>query len=144
MSPELVAALAKIGLWVVALLQVTPIMLWLERRAPAYMQDRLGPNRVGPLGLFQAIADVVKFMFKEDVTPSGVDRALYLLAPPLALLPSMTTFLVIPFGPEVEIAGHLTKLVVIDSDSGILLFLALASLGVYSLVLAGWSSNNKW
>jgi NADH-quinone oxidoreductase subunit H len=143
-SPDLVAALAKLGLWVVALLQVTPIMLWLERRAPAYMQDRIGPNRVGPFGLFQAIADVVKFIFKEDVTPSGVDRGLYLLAPVLALVPSMTTFLVIPFGPQVEIAGHLTKLVVIDSDSGILLFLALASLGVYSLVLAGWSSNNKW
>jgi NADH-quinone oxidoreductase subunit H len=143
-SPDLVATLAKLGLWVVALLQVTPIMLWLERRAPAYMQDRIGPNRVGPLGLFQAIADVVKFIFKEDVTPTGVDRGLYLLAPVLALVPSMTTFLVIPFGPQVEIAGHLTKLVVIDSDSGILLFLALASLGVYSLVLAGWSSNNKW
>jgi len=143
-SPELVAALAKTGLWVFALLQVAPVMLWLERRAPAFMQDRLGPNRVGPLGLLQGIADAVKFIFKEDVIPAGADKALYLLAPALALVPALTTFLVLPFGPTVEIAGHRTALVVVDSDAGILLFLALASLGVYSLVLAGWSSNNKW
>jgi NADH-quinone oxidoreductase subunit H len=143
-SPELAATLAKLGLWVVALLQVAPVMLWLERRAPAFMQDRLGPNRVGPLGLLQGIADAAKFIFKEDINPSGVDRPLYILAPMLALVPALTTMLVLPFGPTVEIAGHRTPLVVIDSDAGILLFLALASLGVYSLVLAGWSSNNKW
>ncbi len=144
MSPETIAALAKIGLWVFALLQVAPAMLWLERRAPAFMQDRLGPNRVGPLGLLQGIADAVKFIFKEDITPAGADKPLYLLAPTLALVPALTTFLVLPFGPEVEIAGHRTPLVVVASDVGILLFLALASLGVYSLVLAGYSSNNKW
>jgi NADH-quinone oxidoreductase subunit H len=143
-SPETVAALAKIGVWVFALLQVAPVMLWLERRAPAYMQDRLGPNRVGPLGLLQGIADAVKFIFKEDVNPAGADKPLYLLAPTLALVPALTTFLVLPFGPEVEIAGHTTKLVVVDSDAAILVFLGLASLGVYSLVLAGYSSNNKW
>ena len=144
MSPELIAVFAKTGLWVVALLQVAPVMLWLERRAPAFMQDRLGPNRVGPLGLLQGIADAVKFIFKEDTIPTNADRGLFLLAPALALVPAMTTFLVLPFGPTVEIFGHTTPLVVIDSDVGILLFLSLASLGVYSLVLAGWSSNNKW
>jgi len=144
LNPELAATLAKIGLWAFALLMVAPGMLWLERRAPAFMQDRLGPNRVGPLGLLQGIADAVKFIFKEDIMPTGADKPLYLLAPMLALVPAMTTFLVLPFGPEVEIAGHHTKLVVIDSDAGILVFLALASLGVYSLVLAGYSSNNKW
>ena len=144
MSPQTLAMLAKVGLWVFFLLQVAPVMLWLERRAPAFMQDRLGPNRVGPLGLLQGIADAVKFIFKEDVNPSGADRGLYLLAPMLALVPAMTTFLVLPFGPTVEIGGHRTSLVVIDSDAGILLFLSLASLGVYSLVLAGWASNNKW
>jgi len=143
MSPDLIAAVAKIGLWFVALLQVAPVMLWLERRAPAFMQDRLGPNRVGPLGLLQGIADAVKFIFKEDVIPSGADKFPYLLAPALALVPALTTFVVLPFGPTVEIAGHTVPLVVIDSDAGALLFLALASLGVYSLVLAGWSSNNK-
>jgi NADH-quinone oxidoreductase subunit H len=143
-SPETTAALAKIGLWGFVLLNVAPVMLWLERRAPAFMQDRLGPNRVGPLGLFQGIADAVKFLFKEDVNPAGADKPLYLLAPMLALVPALTTCLVLPFGPRVEIAGHATDLVVVASDAGVLLFLALASLGVYALVLAGYSSNNKW
>ena len=144
MSPETVATLAKIGVWLTALLSVAPAMLWFERRIPAFMQDRLGPNRVGPLGLLQGIADAVKFIFKEEFTPANADRPLFLLAPVLALIPALTTYLVIPFGPEVMIGGHSTKLVVIDSDSGVLLFLALASLGVYSLVLAGYSSNNKY
>lgn len=144
MSAETVATLAKIGVWLVALLSVAPSMLWIERRIPAFMQDRLGPNRVGPLGLLQGIADAVKFIFKEEFTPASADRPLFLLAPVLALVPALTTYLVIPFGPEVVIGGHTTKLVVIDSDSGVLLFLALASLGVYALVLAGYSSNNKY
>lgn len=144
MSHELLDALAKMGFWLALLLQVTPIMLWVERRAPAMMQDRLGPNRVGPFGFFQAIADVGKFVFKEDFEPATANRGLYLLAPMLALVPCMTTYLVIPFGPELEVAGRTILSVVIDSDSGVFVFLALASLGVYSLVLAGWASNNKW
>ncbi|MCB9377991.1 MAG: NADH-quinone oxidoreductase subunit NuoH [Holophagales bacterium] len=144
MSAELVAALAKMGLWIVFLISVAPIMLWVERRVPAFMQDRLGPNRVGPLGFFQGIADAAKFIFKEDIEPATADRGLYLLAPVLALVPCMTTYLVIPFGPEIEVAGRKMASVVIDSDSGIFVFLALASLGVYSLVLAGYASNNKW
>ncbi len=144
LTPSLVAALAMSGLWLVALISVAPVMLWLERRAPAFMQDRLGPNRLGPLGLFQAIADVLKFIFKEDVNPAGVDRPLYLLAPTVGFVASLVTYLVVPFGPDVTIAGHTFPLVVIDSDAGMLLFLALASLGVYGLVLAGYSSNNKW
>jgi NADH-quinone oxidoreductase subunit H len=143
-SAELVATLVKIGVWFVMVLQVAPVMLWVERRVPAFMQDRKGPNRVGPMGIFQAIADAAKFFFKEDMEPSGADRGLYLLAPMLALVPAMTTYLVIPFGPTIEVAGHRIVSVVVDSDSGVFIFLALASLGVYSLVLAGYSSNNKW
>ena len=144
MSAELIATFVKIGVWFVMVLQVAPVMLWVERRVPAFMQDRKGPNRVGPLGAFQAIADAAKFFFKEDMEPSGADRGLYLLAPMLALVPAMTTYLVIPFGPTIEVAGHRIVSVVVDSDSGVFIFLALASLGVYSLVLAGYSSNNKW
>jgi len=144
MSAEFLAALAKMGLWVFFLINVAPVMLWVERRVPAFMQDRLGPNRVGPLGLLQGIADAAKFIFKEDIEPATADRGLYLLAPVLALVPCMTTYLVIPFGPEIEVAGRKMASVVIDSDSGIFVFLALASLGVYSLVLAGYASNNKW
>ncbi len=144
MTPELVAALAKMGLWLVFLISVAPSMLWFERRIPAFMQDRLGPNRVGPLGVLQGIADAAKFIFKEDIEPATSDRGLYLLAPVLALVPCLTAYVVIPFGPQIEVAGRSMASVVIDSDSGIFVFLALASLGVYALVLAGWASNNKW
>ena len=132
------------AVWIVLLLQVTPVMVWVERRGSALIQDRKGPNRVGPLGLFQSLADAVKFFFKEDIIPHQADRFLYLLSPMLALVPALTTFLVIPFGPEVEVAGHRVPLLVADVDTGVLLLLALASLGVYSLVMAGYSSNNKY
>jgi NADH-quinone oxidoreductase subunit H len=144
MSTELWLTAAKMALWIVFLLQVTPIMVWVERRGSALIQDRLGPNRVGPLGLFQSLADAVKFVCKEDIVPTAADRGMYLLAPLLALVPALTTFVVIPFGPDVEVAGRTVKLVVVDADTGILLFLALASLGVYSLVMAGYASNNKY
>jgi len=143
-TPTVIAALAMTGLWLVALISVTPVLLWLERRAPAFMQDRLGPNRLGPLGLFQAVADVLKFIFKEDLNPAGADKFLFILAPTIGFVASLLTYLVLPFGPEVTVAGHTFPLVVIDSDAGMLMFLALASLGVYGLVLAGYSSNNKW
>lgn len=141
---ELAATAGKIGIWVVILLNVTPVMVWIERRVCALIQDRKGPNRVGPLGLFQALADAVKLLFKEDIIPSEVDRPLYLLAPILALVPALTTFSVIPFGPDIEIGGRTVSLLVADVDTGALLLLALASLGVYSLVMAGYSSNNKY
>ena len=143
MSTELWLTAAKMALWIVFLLQVTPIMVWVERRGSALIQDRLGPNRVGPLGLFQALADAAKFIFKEDIVrprpiadvPAGAAAG---------LVPSLTTFLVIPFGPDIEVGGETVKLMVVDADTGILLFLALASLGVYSLVMAGYASNNKY
>jgi NADH-quinone oxidoreductase subunit H len=138
------ATLAKMGAWLAVLLAAAPVMLWVERRGSALIQDRRGPNRVGPLGLFQGIADAVKFLFKEEIVPSGADRPLYLLAPILAIIPALTTYVVIPFGPEVEIGGRTVNLLVADVDTGVLLLLALASLGVYSLVMAGYSSDNKY
>ncbi len=144
MPTPILATAVLMGLWTFALINVTIVMLWLERRAPALMQDRLGPNRLGPLGLFQAIADVLKFIFKEDLNPSAADKGLYLLAPTIGFVASMITYVVIPIGPPIEVAGHRIPLSVVDSDNGMLLFLALASLGVYGLVLAGYSSNNKW
>ena len=144
MSFGIIATLGKMGVWLTVLLSTAPVMLWVERRGSALMQDRRGPNRVGPLGLLQGIADAVKFLFKEDIVPARADRPLYLLAPMLALVPALTTFVVIPFGPVVEIAGHQVNLLVADADTGVLLLLALASLGVYSLVMAGYSSDNKY
>ena len=144
MNPEIVATAVKIGIALGLLINVAPVMLWVERRGSALMQDRPGPNRLGPLGLFQGLADAVKFMFKEDVTPAGADKPLFLAAPVLALIPGITTFAVIPWGPDLVISGRTIPLIVADVDAGVLLFLALASLGVYSLITAGYASNNKF
>jgi NADH-quinone oxidoreductase subunit H len=126
------------------LLNVVPVMVWVERRGSALIQDRPGPNRLGPLGLIQPLADALKFMFKEDLTPAAVDRPLYLMAPVLGLLPALTTFCVIPMGPDLTIGGQRISAAISDAPTGVLLFLALASLGVYSLVMAGYASNNKY
>lgn len=144
MGAELVPTVLKLAVMLLFLLQVAPIMLWVERRGSALIQDRLGPNRVGPLGLFQGLADAVKFMFKEDVTPAAADKPLFLMAPALALLPAFTTIVVIPFGPDFLYNGRTYPLVVAPVETGVLLYLAIASLGVYSLVLAGYASNNKF
>ena len=145
MSIEWTATLLKLGLFLGFLLGfLAPVMNWVERRGSALIQDRPGPNRLGPWGLLQPVADVVKFFFKEDFMPAVADRPLYLLAPVLAVLPALTTFVVIPFGPAVEVRGERVNLVVADVDAGVLLLLALGSLGVYSLVAAGYSSNNKF
>ncbi|HXO20341.1 MAG TPA: NADH-quinone oxidoreductase subunit NuoH [Thermoanaerobaculia bacterium] len=144
MSPGLIATLAKMVVVLGFLLTVVPVMVWVERRGSAMMQDRPGPNRLGPFGLFQGLADAIKFFFKEDVTPSAVDRPMFLAAPVLALLPALTTFAVIPFGPDLVFHGRTIHLIVADADAGVLLFLALASLGVYGLVMAGYGSNNKF
>ncbi len=145
MSFDLIATLAKMSLMLgIFILGVAPIMLWVERRMSAYMQDRPGPNRLGPLGLVQGVADAVKFMFKEDVTPAGADRPLYLMAPALALLPALSTYVVIPFGPDLVVSGKTVPLIVSTGSAGVLIFLALSSLGVYSLITAGYASNNKF
>jgi NADH-quinone oxidoreductase subunit H len=141
---DFVGTLLKLAVALGILLNVVPVMVWVERRAAGLIQDRPGPNRLGPLGLFQALADALKFMFKEDVTPSTVDRPLYLMAPVLGLLPALATFSVVPFGPDLRFRGHLYEMVIAPAQTGVLLFLALASLGVYSLVVAGYASNNKY
>jgi NADH-quinone oxidoreductase subunit H len=144
MNVDLVGTALKLAVILGILLNVVPVMVWVERRGSALMQDRPGPNRLGPLGLFQALADALKFMFKEDVTPAAVDRPLYLMAPVIGLLPALTTFAVVPFGPDVTLRGHLYTMVIAPAQTGVLLFLAIASLGVYSLVMAGYASNNKY
>jgi NADH-quinone oxidoreductase subunit H len=143
-TADLVASLIKYGVLFAVFINVAPIMNWVERRACAYIQDRPGPNRLGPLGLFQPLADALKFMFKEDVTPALADKPLYLMAPALALLPAFSTFVVIPFGPDIMVSGRTVPMVVANVETGVLLFLAISSLGVYSLVMAGYASNNKF
>ena len=120
------------------------IMTWVERRLSAIIQYRLGPNRVGPFGLLQPIADGVKFIQKQDIIPAEAHKLFYLLAPALAVIPALCAFAVIPFGPTVEILGTKVGLVILDLDGGLLWAFAATGLGVYALVLAGWSSNSKF
>ncbi|HEX4498710.1 MAG TPA: NADH-quinone oxidoreductase subunit NuoH [Thermoanaerobaculia bacterium] len=144
MNPDVIAMLVKYAVMFGLFINIAPVMVWIERRGAGLIQDRPGPNRVGPFGLFQPLADALKFMFKEDVTPALADKPLYLLAPVLALMPAFTTLVVLPFGPDLTVFGRTIPLVVTNVDTGVLLFLAISSLGVYSLVMAGYASNNKF
>ncbi len=142
---DFVATVVKLAVFLAVLVgAIAPVMVWVERRGAGFMQDRPGPNRLGPGGILQPLADVFKFLFKEDVTPALADKPLYLMAPALALLPALVTFVFIPFGPDLEVAGRRVTMLVADADAGVLLLLAISSLGVYSLVLAGYASNNKY
>jgi NADH-quinone oxidoreductase subunit H len=143
-NPDVIAMLIKYAVMFGLFINIAPVMVWVERRGAGLIQDRPGPNRVGPFGLFQPLADALKFMFKEDVTPALADKPLYLLAPVLALMPAFTTLVVLPFGPDLTVFGRTIPLVVTNVDTGVLLFLAISSLGVYSLVMAGYASNNKF
>jgi NADH-quinone oxidoreductase subunit H len=117
---------------------------WIERKVLAHIQSRTGPLRVGPHGLLQPLADVFKLLTKEDVLPPFVNRFFYLLAPFIAVCLSLITISIIPFGPEVDIAGVRTYMQIGDVHVGILLVLAIAAVSVYGVALAGWSSNNKY
>lgn len=123
---------------------VTPVMIWLERRGSALMQNRLGPNRIGPLGLFQTLADGIKLVFKEDFAPEHVKKFYYPLAPIAAVVPALITFAVIPFAAPIIIDGHSWSFQVADLDMGVLFILAIVSLGIYGIILGGWASNNKY
>ena len=126
---------------------VAGLMSMAERRVSAFMQYRYGPNRVGPLGLLQAAADGIKFLFKEDSMPEGAHPLFFRLAPILAAVPAFMTFAVIPFGlgdVTIPFLGVERPLVVADIPTGVIYFLAVGSLGVYGVILAGWSSNSKF
>lgn len=119
-------------------------MIWAERRVSGWMQDRLGPNRVGFQGILQPIADGIKFLFKEDLIPDHVDKPLYVLAPAMVLIPALVTIAVVPFGSSITVLGHEIPLQIADINIGILYILAITSLGVYGVVLGAWASNNKY
>ncbi len=125
----------KIFAVVNAILVLVALLVWAERRVSAFIQDRLGPNRVGPFGLLQSVADLLKFVFKEDVTPGHVNKPYFVLAPALAMLPALITISVVPFA---------ANLIIADLDVGILFVFAISSLGVYGITMGGWASNNKY
>lgn len=120
------------------LLGTLPVVIWLERRVLAWFQNRIGPNRLGPFGLLQPVADAAKLFFKEEIIPAQADRLIWSLAPALSLFPSLVAAATIPWGPN----RLLTP--VADVDIGILYFLAMSSLAAYGVLLAGWASNNKY
>jgi NADH-quinone oxidoreductase subunit H len=115
-----------------------------ERRVSAFIQERLGPNRVGPEGIIQPFADVVKLVMKEDIVPTQANRFIHDLAPIISITIALSTFAIVPFGNTIELFGRQIKLIIADVDIGILYLLALTSIGVYGVSLAGWSSNNKY
>jgi NADH-quinone oxidoreductase subunit H len=126
-------------------LTVNAYLTWFERKVVAHIQSRWGPHRVGPHGLLQPLADGLKFLFKEDPTPAGVDKFVYYLAPLLALALALTSIAVIPFGPNpIHFKGHDIYLGITDLNIGILALFAITALGVYGVALAGWSSNSKY
>jgi NADH-quinone oxidoreductase subunit H len=122
----------------------TLFMIWAERRVVARMQQRLGPNRVGPFGLGQSLADGIKLALKEDIIPALADKPVYLLAPVISAIPAFMAFAVIPVGGRVSIFGHVTALQITDLPVAVLWVLACSSFGVYGLVLAGWSSGSTY
>ena len=122
----------------------TLILVWFERRVVAFMQNRLGPNRAGPLGILQTLADGVKLFFKEQVTPRKVELGMYLAAPIAAMIPAFLIFMVIPVGAPVTVGDTLVTLQGTDLNVGLLFILAMSSLAVYSIVLAGWASGSKY
>ncbi len=122
------------------ILPMVSYAVYAERRVSALIQDRLGPNRVGPAGLFQPIADAAKFLLKEDLTPAHVNKFYYWLAPCLVMVPAITTIAVVPFGST--LFG--IPMVIADINVGVLFVFAIASLGVYGIVIAGWASNSKY
>src|SRR5688572_1472004 len=117
------------------LLIVAPGLIWLERRMLALWQDRYGPNRAGPFGLLVVLADTLKLFFKEDWIPPFADRFVFVLAPAIVVMTVLLSFVIIPFAPGVIVA---------DINIGILFFLAMSSMGAYSIILGGWASNNKY
>jgi len=127
-----------------ALLGVAALMTLAERKFSAWMQYRIGPNRVGPWGLLQPLADGVKFIFKEELVPEGANPWIFRLAPMMAAVPAMMTVAVIPFAGEVTMFGHTTTLSITDLDIGALYVLAIGGLGVYGVILGGWASNSKY
>jgi NADH-quinone oxidoreductase subunit H len=136
--------LLKVAIVFVFLLLTTIFMIWFERRVIGRMQNRPGPNRAGPWGLLQPVADALKLPLKEDIVPTTVDKLVFFVAPILAAAPSFVAFAIIPWGPLVSIFHHWTPLQVADLPVAVLLVLAMSSIGVYGIVLAGWASRGPY
>ena len=144
MIDSVVIPLLKILIVLNAVLVAVTFMVLLERKVIAWTQVRLGPMRVGPHGILQPIADVLKLMIKEDITPVKADRWVFTMSPMLVLVPALIMFAVIPFGPTTSLFGREVTLYITDLNVGLLYIVSVTSIGVYGIILAGWSSNSKY
>jgi len=140
----LIISLIKIVLVVLIIFTTVANLVFAERRISAAIQNRIGPNRVGPWGLLQAPADVLKLFLKEDIVPANANKFVHTLAPVISIGVALTTFAVIPFGDHIVLFGRDIKLMIADVNIGVLYILAMTSLGVYGITLSGWASNNKY
>src|SRR4051794_37507839 len=144
MVETVVIPLLKILIVLNATLVAVTYMVLLERKVIAWAQSRLGPMRVGPHGILQPVADAVKLMLKEDITPTRADKWVFTAAPIISMVPALIVYAVIPFGPEISVFGRKVTLYIADINVGLLYVVSVASVGVYGIILAGWSSNSKF
>src|SRR5271165_5101068 len=144
MDSFIVITLIKVLVVFAILMTTLAYLQWVERKVIAHIQVRPGPYRVGPHGLLQPLADVIKLVTKEDLIPPHVNKPLYILAPFLAITMALLSISVIPFGPKITVAGYDTYMQLTNLNIGVLFILAVSSMGVYGIALAGWSSNNKY
>jgi NADH-quinone oxidoreductase subunit H len=140
----LIESLVKVLIVFGFVLAGVPLIVWMERKVLGHMQDRIGPQRVGPFGLLQTIADGIKLFFKEDLIPAGADKVVFLMAPALPVITALVALCVIPFGDTVHVFGRDVALQVTDVNIAVLWVLGTTSMGVYGIVLGGWSSNSKY
>jgi NADH-quinone oxidoreductase subunit H len=140
----LIVVIVKVLVAFGGLMVTVMMMIWFERKVISDMQNRIGPNRAGPFGILQTLADGIKLFFKEDLMPERADRVVFKLAPYLALVPALLIFAIVPVGGTVTIAHHTVELQVADPPMGILFLLAMSSVAVYGTMLAGWSSGSKY
>lgn len=141
---DLLITLAKIAVVHGVILTGVAYSVYAERKVSAFVQNRYGPNRVGPQGLLQPLVDVIKLLMKEDIVPEKANKFIHALAPGISIVVSLSTFAVIPFGDTITLFGRTIQLQIANVNIGILYILALLSLGVYGVTLSGWSSNNKY